>query len=91
MGRDLKIYLGIPADDVYEKFLEQPNYQDVPSSFVELSIDQVREANALIWAPRWTLGTQNSKFSKCKLKEDWCFTWTLDDATYIEEFINKVI
>jgi len=23
MGRNLKIYLGIPADDVYEKFLAQ--------------------------------------------------------------------
>ena len=32
-------------------------------SLVELSIDQVREANSLIWAPRWTQGTQTSDSS----------------------------
>lgn len=87
MGRDLKIYLGIPADDIYEAFLAQPNYQDVPS-LVELSIDQVREANALIWAPRWTQGTQNATVQQMQAEGRKVFTWTLDDATYIEEFIN---
>jgi len=29
MERDLKVYLGMPADDVYQKFLEQPGYKDV--------------------------------------------------------------
>ena len=87
MGRDLKIYLGIPADDVYEEFLAQPNYQDVPS-LVELSIDKVREANALIWAPRWTQGTQNATVQQMQAEGRLVFTWTLDDATYIEEFIN---
>jgi glycerophosphoryl diester phosphodiesterase len=87
MGRDLKIYLGIPADDIYEAFLAQPNYQDVPS-LVELSIDQVREANALIWAPRWTQGTQNATVEQMQAEGRLVFTWTLDEATYIEEFIN---
>jgi glycerophosphoryl diester phosphodiesterase len=87
MGRNLKIYLGIPADDIYEKFLEQPNYQDVPS-LVELSIDQVREANALIWAPRWTQGTQTSTVQQMQSEGRKVFTWTLDDANYIEQFIN---
>jgi len=88
MGRDLKIYLGIPADDIYEKFLEQPNYQDVPS-LVELSIEQVREANALIWAPRWTQGTQTSTVQQMQAEGRKVFTWTLDDANYIEQFINE--
>ena len=88
MGRNLKIYLGIPADDIYEKFLEQPNYQDVPS-LVELSIDQVREANALIWAPRWTQGTQTSTVQQMQSEGRKVFTWTLDDANYIEQFINE--
>lgn len=87
MGRNLKIYLGIPVDDIYEKFLEQPNYQDVPS-LVELSIDQVREANALIWAPRWTQGTQTSTVQQMQSEGRKVFTWTLDDANYIEQFIN---
>lgn len=88
MGRDLKIYLGIPADDIYQKFLEQPNYEDVPS-LCELSIDQVREANSMIWAPRWTQGTQNSTVQQMQAEGRKVFTWTLDDANYIEQFINE--
>ncbi|MCU0414231.1 MAG: glycerophosphodiester phosphodiesterase [Ignavibacteriaceae bacterium] len=88
MGRDLKIYLGIPADDVYDKFLEQPNYQDVPS-LCELSIDQVREANSMIWAPRWTQGTQTSTVQQMQAEGRKVFTWTLDDENYIEQFINE--
>jgi glycerophosphoryl diester phosphodiesterase len=87
MGRDLKIYLGIPADDVYEKFIEQPNYQNVPS-LCELSIDQVRQADSDIWAPRWTQGTQTANVQQMQAEERKVFTWTLDDANYIEAFIN---
>jgi glycerophosphoryl diester phosphodiesterase len=88
MGRNLKIYLGIPADDIYEEFLAQPNYEDVPS-LVELSIDQVREANALIWAPRWTQGTQTSTVQQMQAEGRKVFTWTLDDENYIKQFINE--
>jgi glycerophosphoryl diester phosphodiesterase len=88
IGRDLKIYLGIPADDIYEEFLAQPNYQEVPS-LVELSIEQVREANALIWAPRWTQGTQTSTVQQMQAEGRKVFTWTLDDENYIEQFINE--
>ena len=87
-GRDLKIYLGIPADDIYEKFLEQPNYQDV-SSLCELSLDQVREANSEVWAPRWTLGLQTSEVQQMHAEGRLAFTWTLDEASYIEEYINQ--
>lgn len=86
--RDLKVYLGIPADDIYEKFLEQPNYEDVPS-LCELSIEQVRTANALIWAPRWTQGTQTSTVQQMQSEGRKVFTWTLDDENYIEQFINE--
>jgi glycerophosphoryl diester phosphodiesterase len=88
MGRNLKIYIGIPADDVYEKFIAQPNYRDVPS-LCELSIDQVREANSLIWAPRWTQGTQTATVQQMQAEGRKVFTWTLDDENYIEQFINE--
>lgn len=88
MGRDLKVYLGMPADDVYQKFLEQPNYQDVPS-LCELSIDKVREANSMIWAPRWTQGTQNANVQQMQAEGRKAFVWTLDQTEYIEEFINQ--
>jgi glycerophosphoryl diester phosphodiesterase len=88
MGRDLRIYLGIPADDVYQKFLEQPNYENVPS-VCELSIEQVREANSMVWAPRWTQGTQTANVEEMQAEGRKVVTWTLDDANYIKDFINN--
>jgi glycerophosphoryl diester phosphodiesterase len=87
MGRDLKIYLGIPAQDIFDAFVAYPGYQQIPS-LVELTIDQVRQADADVWAPRWTQGTQNATVAQMQAEERLVFTWTLDDATYIEEFIN---
>ena len=83
MGRDLKIVLGIPADDVFEEFIAQPNFQDVPS-LCELTIDQVRQANSQVWAPRWTQGTQTANVQQMHAEGRLVFTWTLDDANYIE-------
>ena len=88
MGRDLKIVLGIPADDVYEEFIAQPDYQNVPS-LCELSIDQVRQADSDIWAPRWTMGLQTSEVQQMHSEGRLVFTWTLDETSYIEEFINQ--
>ena len=88
MGRDLKIYLGIPADDVYQAFIAYPGYQDIPS-LCELSIDQVRQANSQVWAPRWTQGLQTAEVQQMQAEGRKVFTWTLDDASYIEEFINQ--
>ena len=88
MGRDLKINIGIPADDVYEEFIAQPDYQNVPS-LCELSLDQVRQANSQVWAPRWTMGLQTDAVRQMHAEGRKVFTWTLDDASYIEEFINQ--
>jgi len=87
MGRDLKIVIGIPADDVFEEFITKPNYQNVPS-LCELSTDKVIQANSLIWAPRWTQGLQTAEVQQMQAQGRKVFTWTLDDASYIEEFIN---
>jgi len=86
-GRDLKIVIGIPADDVFEEFFAQPDYQNIPS-LCELSLDQVRQANSQVWAPRWTQGTQTTNVQQMHAEGRKVFTWTLDDASYIEEFIN---
>ena len=88
MGRDLKINIGIPADDVFEEFIAQPDYQNVPS-LCELSLDQVRQANSQVWAPRWTMGLQTDAVRQMHAEGRKVFTWTLDDASYIEEFINQ--
>jgi glycerophosphoryl diester phosphodiesterase len=88
MGRDLDIYLGIPADDIFQEFIQYPGYQEIPS-LCELSIDQVRQANSQVWAPRWTQGLQTVEVQQMQAEGRKVFTWTLDDASYIEEFINE--
>jgi glycerophosphoryl diester phosphodiesterase len=88
MGRQLKINLGIPADDVFEEFISQPGYQDIPS-LCELSIDQVRQANSQVWAPRWTQGIQSADVQQMHAEGRLVFTWTLDKTNYIEQFINE--
>ena len=88
MDRDLEIYLGIPADDIFQEFIQYPGYEDIPS-LCELSIDQVRQANSQVWAPRWTQGLQTAEVQQMQAEGRKVFTWTLDDASYIEEFINQ--
>jgi glycerophosphoryl diester phosphodiesterase len=88
MGRDLKIYLGIPAQDIFDAFAAYPGHQQIPS-LVELTIDQVRQVDADIWAPRWTQGTQNAEVQQMHAENRLAFCWTLDEPSYIEEFINQ--
>jgi len=88
MGRDLKIAVGIPADDIYQAFIAYPGHQDI-LSLCELTIDDVRQANSKIWAPRWTQGTQTANVQLMHSEGRKAFVWTLDESTYIEEFINN--
>jgi len=88
MGRDLKIYIGIPAEDILATFLEYPGHQDIPS-LCELSLDKVRQANSQVWAPRWTQGTQTESVQQMHTEGRKAFVWTLDEPEYIEEFITE--
>ena len=88
MGRDLKIYIGLPAEDVYNEFIKLPDYQNIPS-LCELTTDMVRTANSQVWAPRWTQGTQNANVQQMQAEGRKAFVWTLDEPGYIEEFIKE--
>ena len=88
MGRDLNIFIGIPDEDVFERFNAQPGYQEVPS-LCELSPDVVRQANSRVWAPRWTLGIQTAEVQQMHAEGRLVFTWTLDETMYIEKFIKE--
>ena len=87
-GRDLHIYIGIPAEDILEAFLKYPGYKDVPS-LCELSIDDVRRVNAQVWAPRWTQGIQSAEVTQMHAEGRKAYVWTLDEPNYIEKFVNE--
>jgi len=78
----------MPAQDIFDAFIAYPGYQQIPS-LCELTIDQVRQANSKVWAPRWTQGTQNSEVQQMHAEGRLAFCWTLDETSYIEEFINE--
>ena len=68
--------------------MEYPNYQSVPS-LCELSVDDVRKVNSLVWSPRWTLGTQNDLVDQMHAEGRLAVTWTIDQPPWIRDFINE--
>jgi glycerophosphoryl diester phosphodiesterase len=88
MGRDLQVYIGLPSQDVYDAFVATPGYDSIPS-LCELSTDQATQANSRVWAPRWTEGTQTAQVAAMHDQGRKAFVWTLDEANYIEEFVNN--
>ena len=86
-GRDFSIYIGIPSDDIMNEFLALPNYASTPA-LCELSVDDVRRTNALVWGPRWTLGTQVGTVAQMHAEGRSVYTWTMDVPGYVQEYIT---
>ncbi|MCX6286955.1 MAG: glycerophosphodiester phosphodiesterase family protein [Bacteroidetes bacterium] len=87
-GRELNIYIGLPSEDAISDFMNQPGYLDIPS-LCELGTDDVAMVNSIVWAPRWTQGTQNEQVSLMHSQRRLAWTWTLDNVNWILEFINN--
>ncbi|MGZ5190293.1 MAG: glycerophosphodiester phosphodiesterase [Flavisolibacter sp.] len=88
IGRQLQIVIGLPTEATFNHFKELPNYTSVPS-LCELSIEETREINARVWAPRFTLGLQNDEVSQMQAEGRKAFVWTLDEPQYVEQFIKE--
>lgn len=87
LGRPLQIVIGLPGEEQLNKFLELPDYRVTPS-LCELSTEDVQRTNALVWAPRFTEGTQNDKVAAIQALGKKAFVWTLDVPEFIEQFIR---
>ena len=86
-GRNLEIVIGLPTTDAFVEFIKLPDYKLIPS-LSELVFDNVPSINARVWAPRFTLGTQNDLVDKIHAQGRLAFVWTLDVPEYIDKFIN---
>lgn len=84
----LTVVIGIPTQAVYDEFVSIPNHRLVPS-LCELSLDQAIEINSLVWAPRWTLGTQDALVQRAHDQMMAVVTWTMDIDEFIQEYINN--
>ncbi|MEI6434261.1 MAG: glycerophosphodiester phosphodiesterase family protein [Bacteroidota bacterium] len=87
-GRDLIVVVGIPSTDVLNDLMTYPGYKDIPS-LCELTVDDVRTVNSMVWAPRWTLGTQNDLVQQMHNEGRLAVCWTIDQAQWIKDYINN--
>ena len=87
-NRQLAIYIGIPEVEVLDFFKTYPNYQNV-ESFCELSVEDVNNINAQVWAPRWTLGLLTPEVNAMHDQNRKVFCWTLDNELFIKKYIDQ--
>jgi glycerophosphoryl diester phosphodiesterase len=88
IGRTLQINIGIPDRDVLGNFKKLPNFQTIPS-VNELTREEVAETNSPVWAPRFTLGLQNTEVGEEQAQGRKAFVWTLDKPEDIQNFVNN--
>lgn len=87
-NRQLAIYIGIPEVKVLDFFKTYPNYQTV-KSLCELSVGDVKDINAQVWAPRWTLGLLTPEVNAMHDQNRKVFCWTLDNEAFIKKYIDQ--
>jgi glycerophosphoryl diester phosphodiesterase len=85
-GRDILIVMGIPSTDVLDAVLAYPDHQNLPT-LCELTVDDVRQVNSRVWAPRWTLGTQNDLVQQMHDEGRLAICWTIDNPNWLENYI----
>ncbi len=88
LGRNIKIYIGIPNTDLLEELKAIPNFQSIPS-LIETSPDDCEAVNGAVWSPRWSDGTQNAAVSRLQAQGRIAVTWTIDVPTYMKEYLSQ--
>lgn len=85
--RNLSIYIGLPEPEVLDFFKTYPNYQNI-QSLCELSVNDVNDIQAKVWAPRWTLGLLTPEVNAMHAQNRKVFCWTLDNEGFIKKYIK---
>lgn len=87
-GRKLEIVIGIPDEDVMGRFVNLPNYQNLPS-LCELDTAKAAAVSADIWAPSWVKGHQTEEVTAVQAQGRRAFVWTVDNRKKIREFMYE--
>ncbi|MCC7439192.1 MAG: glycerophosphodiester phosphodiesterase family protein [Armatimonadetes bacterium] len=88
LGRDIEIVMGLPEEAIYNAYRNLPE-ANRPPALCELSTQQANAINAAVWAPRWTLGTQDAAVAEMHSNNRRAFVWTLDNPIYILQFLRE--
>ena len=55
---------------------------------MNLETSIVRQTDAEVWGPRWTLGLQTAEVNAMHSEGREVITWTLDDPNWIRSFVQ---
>jgi glycerophosphoryl diester phosphodiesterase len=88
IGRTLEIVIGLPDEKALANFKKLPSHQSIPS-LVELDPQDVRDIDANVWAPQWTLGLQTEEVSRMRAEGRKAFTWTMDVPENILQYMKE--
>lgn len=88
MGRKLEIVLGLPDEEVVNRFTRLVDYKNIPS-LCELDTLKAIQINAKIWAPSWSKGHQDEEVNAMHARGKKAFAWTIDVPDKIKEFMYE--
>lgn len=82
-----QILAGIPLAPIFDAYQDLPP-SDRPEAICELGPMQTREIDAVVWAPRWTLGLQEGELAAMQGEGRRGFVWTVDLPEFIAQFVQ---
>jgi glycerophosphoryl diester phosphodiesterase len=86
-GRDLKILIGIPDDDVQSNFILLNNFAGMPS--INERYDEIHTTNSSIWGSPWALGVLRDEVTLLHSENRKVFVWTMDQQAFIEQYLSE--
>lgn len=84
----LTIAIGLPTSEKLDEFLQLPDFAQTPC-ICELSPDDARRTNAVVWAPRWTMGSQPAEAGRMHAENRLVFMWTMDVQAFVSQYISE--
>lgn len=87
-GRNIEIVFGIPTQEILDAY-RGSTLRDRTPVLCELTLDDVESLpTCTFWAPRWTNGIPSSNIRQLQSKSVTVVTWTIDMASYMQQFVN---
>lgn len=84
----LTIGIGLPTSEKVDEFVQLAEHAQTPS-ICELSLDDVRKTNAVVWAPRWTMGSQPNEVAQMHAEGRLVYMWTMDVQAFVSQYVSQ--
>lgn len=89
--RKIRLLVGVPTTEIRDSVLAIP-FDERPDVEIlcELSIQDVANLRASVWAPRFTEGLQESTVLDLRSQGVDVFVWTVDDPVFMDNFLEPL-